>query len=397
MIQNIFNQEKEIFLNTYKRIPIEIAYGDGVHLIDKNGKSYLDFFAGLAVNALGYRHPKIVNTVIDQIQKFAHLSNYFITDVQVEFGELLLRYSGMNKLFLTNSGTEAIETAMKIIRKVKGSEKIIYSLSNGFHGRTYGALSITQRQNYRKNFEHFLPNIAQIIFNDVEDLRKKIDRNTAAVFVEFLQGEGGLHFVSKEFADTLSQLRAEYNFIVVSDSIQCGIGRTGKPFSHNYLDFNPDIITVAKSIGGGLPLGAVLVNERLQNCFEPGNHGTTFGGNPVSCAAGKVVLQEVFENGLMNNARVLGQYLNDELNELKNLFPSTIKEIRGKGLMIGIELFESGQKFVDKLLEKNVLINCTSTKVLRLLPPLIISKSDADFFLYKFHETLKEFKFKPDI
>ncbi|MBK7377648.1 MAG: acetylornithine/succinylornithine family transaminase [Ignavibacteriales bacterium] len=392
MIQNIFNKEKKIFLNTYKRIPIEIAYGEGVNLIDKNGKRYLDFFAGLAVNSLGYANPKIIGAITEQIQKFAHLSNYFITDVQVEFGELLLRYSGMNKLFLTNSGTEAIETAMKIIRKVKGSEKIIYSLSNGFHGRTYGALSITQRQNYRKKFGHFLPNISQIFFNDVDDLRNKIDKNTAAVFLEFLQGEGGIHFISKEFADTLSELRTEHNFIVVSDSIQCGIGRTGKPFSHNYLDFHPDIITVAKSIGGGLPLGAVLVNEDLQNCFEPGNHGTTFGGNPVSCAAGKVVLQEVFENGLMENARSLGQYLAEELNELKNLFPSTIKEIRGKGLMIGVELFEDGQKFVAKLLEKNILINCTNINVLRLLPPLIISKSDADFFLYNFHESLKEFK-----
>ncbi len=392
MIQNIFNKEKKIFLNTYKRIPIEIAYGEGVHLIDKNGKRYLDFFAGLAVNSLGYANPKIIGAITEQIQKFAHLSNYFISDVQVEFGELLLRYSGMNKLFLTNSGTEAIETAMKIIRKVKGSEKIIYSLSNGFHGRTYGALSITQRQSYRKNFEHFLPNISQIFFNDVDDLRKKIDKNTAAVFIEFLQGEGGIHFISKEFADTLSELRTKHNFIVVSDSIQCGIGRTGKPFSHNYLDFHPDIITVAKSIGGGLPLGAVLVNEGLQNCFEPGNHGTTFGGNPVSCAAGKVVLQEVFQNGLMENARSLGQYLANELQELKNLFPLAIKEIRGKGLMIGVELFENGQKFVSKLLEKNILINCTNTNVLRLLPPLIISKSDADFFFYNFHESLKEFK-----
>lgn len=392
MIQNIFNKEKKIFLNTYKRIPIEVAYGEGIHLIDKNGKRYLDFFAGLAVNSLGYANPKIIGAITEQIQKFAHLSNYFITDVQVEFGELLLRYSGMNKLFLTNSGTEAIETAMKIIRKVKGSEKIIYSLSNGFHGRTYGALSITQRQNYRKNFEHFLPNISQIYFNNVDDLRKKIDKNTAAVFIEFLQGEGGIHFISKEFADTLSELRTKHNFIVVSDSIQCGIGRTGKPFSHNYLDFHPDIITVAKSIGGGLPLGAVLVNEGLQNCFEPGNHGTTFGGNPVSCAAGKVVLQEVFQNGLMENARSLGQYLANELQELKNLFPLAIKEIRGKGLMIGVELFENGQKFVSKLLEKNILINCTNTNVLRLLPPLIISKSDADFFLYNFHESLKEFK-----
>lgn len=389
MIENIFEKEKKLFLSTYERLPIDIAYGEGVHLIDKNGKRYLDFFAGLAVNALGYSHPEIVKAVTEQIGKFAHLSNYIITDVQIEFAKLLLKYSGMQKVFLTNSGAEAIETTLKIIRKIKGREKIIFSLSNAFHGRTYGALSITHKQSYKKYFEPLLPNIAHIIFNDVQDLRSNVDEKTAAIFIEFLQGEGGIHLISKEFADSLNELRIKFNIIVVSDSIQCGIGRTGKPFSHDHLNFNPDIITVAKSIGGGLPLGAVLVNKELENCFEPGNHGSTFGGNPVSCSAGKVVLQEVFENGLMKNAEVLGQYFFDELAQLKKLFSHQIKEIRGKGFMIGIELFDNGQKVVNALLEKNVLINCTSENVLRILPPLIAGKSDIDFFLFKFHEVLK--------
>lgn len=389
MTENIFEKEKTIFLNTYNRLPVEIAYGEGVHLIDKNGKRYLDFFAGLAVNALGYSHPKIVKAVTEQIEKFAHLSNYFITNVQIEFAELLLKYSNMKRLFLTNSGTEAIETALKIIRKVKGSEKMVFSLSNSFHGRTYGALSLTPKNKYRNNFGPFLHNISQITFNNVQELQSKVDENTAAIFVEFLQGEGGIHLISQEFVDSLNELRNKFNFIVISDAIQCGIGRTGKAFSHNHFGFLPDIITVAKSVGGGLPLGAVLVNEELENCFKPGDHGTTFGGNPVSCAAGKVVLKEVFENGLMINAEVLGQYFIDELTELKEIFPNQIKEIRGKGFMIGVELFSDGKTFVDLMIDKNVLINSTSNNVLRILPPLIASKSDVDFFLYNFHQILK--------
>ena len=389
MASHLFEKEKQLFMPTYNRIPIEIDYGEGVHLFDKEGNRYLDFFSGLAVNALGYAHPKIVKAVTEQISKFGHLSNNYITEIQIEFAELLLKYSKMSKAFLTNSGTESIEGALKIIRKKCGPEKKIFSLTNSFHGRTYGAMTLTGREKYKKGFEPLLPNIFHIKFNDLNDLEQKIDSDAAAIFVEFIQGEGGINLVSDEFVSRLIELKKKYGFYIVADAIQCGIGRTGKPFSHNHFNIDPDIIVTAKAIGGGLPLGAFLTTKEFGNVLETGKHGTTFGGNPVSCAAGKVVLQEVFENGLMNTVAELGNYFLSQLIEIQNMFPKDIKEIRGKGFMIGIELFYDGSGIVNKMRERKVLINCTNQTVLRILPPLISTKSDIDFFLFTLHEILK--------
>jgi acetylornithine/N-succinyldiaminopimelate aminotransferase len=386
---NILNSEKELFLHTYNRLPVEILHGSGVHLFDKEGNRYLDFFAGLAVNALGYSHPKIVSAVCSQIQKFAHLSNNYITDIQMEFTRLLLKYSGMSKAFLTNSGTESVEGAIKLLRKHYGPDKKIFSLTGSFHGRTYGAVTLTGKEKYIKGFEPLLPGIDHIKFNDVNDLNTKVGDNTAAVFVEFLQGEGGINVVSGEFAGELVRLKNKFNFAIVSDEIQSGIGRTGKPFAADHYKIKPDIIVTAKAIGGGLPLGALLVAEKFEDTFTPGIHGTTFGGNPVCCAAGKVVLEEVFENGLMEKVDELGAYLNGQLQELKLMFPGDIKEIRGKGFMQGVELNYPGSDVVRKMRERRVLTNCTNNSVLRLLPPLIADKNDIDYFLYNFHEVLK--------
>jgi acetylornithine/N-succinyldiaminopimelate aminotransferase len=389
MEKSIIDMEKKLFLHTYNRLPIEISHGSGVHLFDREGNRYLDFFSGLAVNALGYSHPKIIQAVCTQIQKFAHLSNNYITNVQLEFTEILLRHSGMFKAFLTNSGTESVEGTIKIIRKHYGSEKKIYSLTGSFHGRTYGAVTLTGKEKYTKGFEPLLPGIEHINFNDVEDLQKKVDENTSAVFIEFIQGEGGINVVSEEFVNELLRLRDKYGFALVSDEIQTGVGRTGKPFACNCFDVEPDIIVSAKAIGGGLPLGAILVSAKFENVFTPGVHGTTFGGNPVCCAAGKVVLEEVFENGLVEKVNELGNYLSDQLNELKLMFPGDIKEIRGRGFMQGVEMKYPCSEIVKKMRDRMVLINCTNTTVLRLLPPLITQKNDIDFFLYNLHEVLK--------
>lgn len=390
MNTDLFIKEKEYFIHTYNRIPIDLAYGEGVHLIDKKGNRYLDFFSGLGVNALGYSHPLIVKAVSDQISKFGHLSNYFVTDIQVEFSEKLLKYSKMSKVFLSNSGTEAVEAAIKLIRKKFGPDKKIFSLSNAFHGRTYGALSLTANDNYRTPFLPLLPNIHQIAFNNIQDLTANIGINTAAVFVEFIQGEGGINMVSEEFVNELKNLRKKFDFILVSDCIQCGIGRTGKAFSHDYYDFEPDIILSAKAIGGGLPLGAMLVNNALSDEFAPGDHGTTFGGNPVSCAAGNVVLSEVFEHGLVHEVKMNGDYLIGQLLELKNMYPDHIKEVRGRGFMIGVDFYYECANIVTKLRDRKIFANCTNKTVLRLLPPLIMEKNDIDFFLYNLHESIKE-------
>lgn len=389
MEPSILNLEKEIFLHTYNRLPIDISHGSGVHLFDKEGNRYLDFFAGLAVNALGYAHPKIVSAVCSQIQKFAHLSNNYVTDIQMEFTALLLKYSRMSKAFLTNSGTESVEGAIKLIRKHYGPDKKIFSLAGSFHGRTYGAVTLTGKEKYINGFQPLLPGIDHVKFNDVSDLNRMIGENTAAVFIEFLQGEGGINVVSDEFAGELVRLKNKFDFAIVSDEIQSGIGRTGKPFAADHYNIQPDIIVAAKAIGGGLPLGALLVTGKFENTFTPGIHGTTFGGNPVCCAAGKVVLEEVFENGLMEKVYELGGYLNSQLQELKLKFPDDIKEVRGRGFMQGIELHYPGSDIVKKMRERRVLTNCTNNTVLRLLPPLIADKNDIDFFLYNFHEVLK--------
>ena len=390
MADNLFEREKKSFLHTYNRIPLEISRGEGVHLIDKNGNRYLDFFSGLGVNALGYAHPEIILAVTQQITRYSHLSNSFITNEQIELAEMLNEASGMSGVFFSNSGTEAIEGTIKLIRKFYGPDKKIFSLSDSFHGRTYGAMTLTNRAKYQKGFEPLLPNISKIIFNDIEGLQKNVNENTAALFLEFIQGEGGINPVSEEFVDRLKQLREKYGFAIVADEIQSGIGRTGKEFAYKHFEIEPDIVVVAKAIGGGLPLGGFLVNEKFSNTFQIGNHGTTFGGNPVCCAAGIVVLKELFKNGLMNEVAKLGEYFLNELKQLWELFPDKIKDVRGKGFMIGIELTFPGSSFVDKLRERKVLINSTNETVLRLLPPLISKKEHIDFFLYNFHEVLKE-------
>lgn len=392
MSKTLFEKENELFLQVYNRIPIDIDYGKGCYLFDKEGNKYLDFFTGLAVNALGYSHPKIIEAVTRQIQKFAHLSNNFITDIQITFAEKLLKYSGMDKIFLTNSGTEAVEGAIKIVRKNLGPDKKIISFSNGFHGRTYGAMSLTAKEKYRKGFEPLLPNTQLLPYNNTEELFKNIDENIAAIFLEFIQGEGGINEASCEFVRTIFELKSKYDFIVVSDCIQCGTGRTGKPYSHNHYNVEPDIIVTAKAIGGGLPLGAILMKDKLTKVFSKGVHGTTFGGNPVAVAAGLVVLEEVYENGLMEKVNEYGEYFKNKLIELKSKYSEKIIDVRGKGFMLGIELAFTGEKVVAELFKRKILSNCTNEKVIRILPPLIATKNEIDIYL----ENLDDILYKID-
>lgn len=389
-MHNIFEKEKELFLSTYKRIPIEIERGEGVYLYDKQGNKYLDFFSGLAVNALGYAHPDINEAINQQIEKFSHLSNFFITEPQIKFAEKILKYSGMSGIFLTNSGTEANEGVIKIIRKVKGKEKKIYTFTGSFHGRTYGALTLTASEKYQHGFEPLLQNIEYVKFNDSNDLLNKVDSNTAALFIEFIQGEGGIFLASEEFVKNIEMLRKKFSFLLVADEIQCGIGRTGKAFGYNHYNVKPDIVVVAKSAGGGLPLGAILVSVELKEILAAGDHGTTFGGNPVACAAGNIVLEKVFEGGLLTKVNENGNYVIDLLSELKEEFPKEIKEIRGKGYMVGIEHNYECTKLVKEFRSRGVLVNCTNKNVIRILPPLIADKEHIDFFISIYREILKE-------
>ena len=386
--KDLFEREKNSFLHTYKRTPIEIKKGEGVYLIDKNNNRYLDFMSGLGVNALGHTHPKVIEAVTNQINNFSHLSNYFITDVQTAFAEKLLQFSGMDKLFLSNSGTEAIEGSIKLIRMKFGPGKKIFSLTNSFHGRTYGSLSLTAREKHRKGFEPLLPNIGQINFDDINDLESKIDENTAAVFLEFLQGEGGVQPVSKEFVSRLFSLKEKFNFLVIADEIQSGVGRTGKNFAFQHYNVKPDIVVVAKAIGGGLPLGSFMVKDNLKDVLEFGKHGTTFGGNPVACAAGIAVFDFINENKIVQKVEKLGNYFFDELNKFRLKYPEFISKIRGKGFMIGIEMKMCEDEIVEQFRDKKILVNLTAENVILLLPPLITEQKHLDIFLNQFDKIL---------
>jgi predicted acetylornithine/succinylornithine family transaminase len=374
------DREAATFFHTYKRLPLEVERGEGVYLFTRDGKRYLDMFAGLAVNALGYAHPRIVEAIRSQASRYSHLSNYFLQETQIRLAELLTRLSGYPRVFFSNSGTEAIEGAIKIARKwgsTRGKTEIL-SLSNSFHGRTMGALSLMDRPKYRDGFGPFLEGCRLLPFNDPAALRKSVSPRTAAVILEFIQGEGGIRPVSAEFARTLAELQSESGFLLIADEIQSGAGRTGKFFAFQHYPVSPDVVTLAKPIGGGLPLGAILATGDVASVLEPGMHGTTFGGNPVACAAGVAVLEEIEEKNLTGRAAVLGERLKAGLNGLAKEFPVLIKEVRGFGLMAGAELDRSGDGITDAMREKCILINCTDTTVLRFLPPLIIEASHVD-------------------
>jgi len=383
-------KEENFFFRTYSRLPIEIDHGEGVYLYDIHGNKYLDMFAGLAVNALGYSHPRILQAIHDQCSKYIHLSNYYLQESQIRLAELLLQASNYSKVFFCNSGTEGIEGAIKIVRrwgKLNGKTKII-SFTNAYHGRTLGALSIMDREKYRAGFDPFLPDCTVINFNIISDLKKSIDESTAAVFLEYIQGEAGIIPADPLFIDELQALREKYKFLIVGDEIQSGLGRTGKFFAFEHYHIIPDIVIVAKSLGGGLPLGAILGNDKVADIFQPGTHGSTFGGNPVACAAGIVVLDELLNHGIMENAMTMGNILQAKLLKLHEEYPTIITGVRGKGLMLGVELSCDCTPIRLGLLEKKILVNCTGNNVLRLLPPLTITREHINEFTEQFNQVL---------
>jgi acetylornithine aminotransferase len=385
---NSFERESQFFFKTYKRLPLEIDRGEGCYLISKDGQRYLDLFGGRAVNALGYSNPKVIAAIHSQLDRYIHLSNYFVQDPQLQLAECLVKHSKYNRVFFCNSGTEANEGAIKICRKwSKGVRKRkIFGMTNGFNGRTMGALSLMDRSNYREGYEPFLPDFDQIEFNDVADLGRKVSAETAAVFLEFVQGEGGVVVASHEFVNKLFELRDKFGFLIVADEIQTGLGRTGKFFASEHYGVHPDIVTIAKPLGGGLPLGAVLGDENVEGVLGPGMHGTTFGGNPVACAAGVAVLQEVITGDIVKKVADLGTHIKSALQKMKSEFPNLIVDVRGLGLMLGVELNREGAPFVDKMRERKILINCTSKNVLRFLPPFILTKTEADRAIAALHE-----------
>lgn len=386
--------EQQLFFHNYARLPIAVTHGEGVWLISDTGTRYLDMISGIGVNALGYGDKRLLQAICDQATKLIHVSNLFMMRPQFELAEKLLALSGLSKVFFANSGTEAIEAAIKIARKRSSMagdnhKKEVLSLSNCFHGRTYGALSLTAKAKYSDGFEPLLPETGMIAFNDIEDLENKVSDRTAAVFIEVIQGEGGIHRISQPFIDRLKELRLKHNFLIVADEIQAGCGRTGTFFSYTQLDADPDLVCLAKPLGGGLPLSAVIGSEKVADVLTYGNHGTTFGGNPVACAAGLAMIAAIDEDRLMEHAGETGAYINSELHKMAARNPQ-ILEIRQYGLMIGITVDKEAKYYVEKALQKHVLINATSQNVIRLLPPLNISREEAQHCINALNEIFTE-------
>jgi len=376
------------FFPVYKRFKPVFVRGEGVWLFDSNGNKYLDLSSGIGVNALGHAHPHIVEKVKNQIEKLSHVSNLFYNLPQFELLEKLASLTKREAFFLSNSGAEAVEASIKLARKFfQGKKWKIVSMHNSFHGRTYGALSATGQKKYHEGFEPLVPGFTYVPFNNIEALEEAIDEETCAVILEPIQGEGGIYPADKEYLKKVREITKEKGILLILDEIQTGIGRTGYFLAEEFYEIQADVILLAKALGGGLPLGAVCTTKDIASVMTPGSHGTTMGGNLVACAAGIAVLDTIGNEKFLREVREKGTYLQGKLLDLRNETP-LIVDIRGRGLMWGIELKIKVRDFLEELIEKGVVALSAGENVLRLLPPLIIEKEEIDYGLSKIREVL---------
>ena len=381
-------------LPTYKRSSLVLTHGRGAYVFDLKGKKYLDFLGGIAVNALGHAHPRIVKTIRREAARAIHYSNLFHNEFQGPLARKLAAWSGLDRVFFANSGTEAIDGALKLARlcgrPANGSapaKSRVLAMTNSFHGRTFGALSVTATRKYREPFEPLVPGVEFVKFNDVADLEAKFDPTVCAVILETIQGEGGVYPVTKTFWDRARALASQHGALLIADEIQCGLGRTGRNFAYQQFSSQPDILVVAKPLAAGLPLGAIITNAAVSSRVSPGLHGTTFGGGPMICAVALEFLKIVEEEKLLPNVRARGEEVRAGLEKLKTKF-DFIKEIRGEGCMFGVEFSVEGGPFVTQALELGLMINCTHDFTIRLLPPLLLSRAQVREFLQLFEKVL---------
>jgi acetylornithine aminotransferase/acetylornithine/N-succinyldiaminopimelate aminotransferase len=388
---------EKFLLPTYKRQPLLFTRGRGPYVFDSNGKRYLDFLGGIAVNGLGHAHPNIVKVIRRESARAIHLSNLFHNEFQGPLAKKLVEISGMDRVFFSNSGTEAIEGALKLARlysrpadaplTASNPKHKILALEHSFHGRTFGAVSITATEKYRLPFAPLVPGVAFVKFNDVADLESKFDKNVCAIVLETIQGEGGIHPVSEAFWNRARALTSQHDALLIADEIQCGLGRTGRYFAYQKFSSKPDLVTIAKPLAAGLPLGAILASEAVAARVSPGVHGTTFGGGPMICAVALEFLKIMDKAKILSNAAARGSEIRKGIEKLAAKF-SFIKEVRGEGLMIGVELTVDGTPFVTEAMNRGLLINCTHEYTLRLLPAFIITAKQVKEFLGIFEEVL---------
>jgi acetylornithine/N-succinyldiaminopimelate aminotransferase len=378
----VMTAESKYYLPVFARYPLVLERGEGPYVWDIEGKKYLDFLAGIAVNILGHAHPKLVAAVAAQAGKLIHVSNLYYTAEQTKLAKTLVELTGLDRAFVCNSGAEANEGAIKLARKygkTLADDKVgIITAEHSFHGRTLATLTATGQPKYRKGYEPLPGGFSYVPFGDLAALEKAVSAKTCAVLLEPIQGEGGVNIPDPGYLKGARELCDKYGALLVLDEIQSGMGRTGKLLACQQVGVRPDVMTLAKGLGGGVPIGAILATEKVAHAFHAGDHGTTFGGNPLACAAANATLAVLVEEDLPANAAKIGKYMLDALNGLKAKYPALIAEVRGQGLIIGMKMTKPGKDMVDACMAAGALINCTAGDVLRFVPPLNIGKKHVD-------------------
>ncbi len=398
MIQNqdiLAENTRRHICSTYARYPLAVKSAKGCSLYDFEGNEYLDLLSGISVCNLGHSHPEIISAITRQAGKLIHVSNLFFQEEQVALAEQLTATCHLDRVFFCNSGAEANEGAIKLTRRFmqkfqKRNRFEIITLSGSFHGRTLATLTATGQDKIKDGFGPLPPGFRTIEFDDEHALDKAVTKNTAAIMVEIIQGEGGVKALSPVFIDRIVQACSQHDLLFIVDEVQTGMGRTGKFWAHQHYDLKPDIITSAKALGGGLPMGAVLCTEKVSQAFDPGSHGTTFGGSPLACAAALKTLEIMKRDNIISRADMLGRKSLALFEEIRKKHPARIREVRGKGLMLGIELTFPGKKIWQALLEKNFVLNLTQDTVLRLLPPLVIAWDQIESFAHALDKLLQD-------
>ena len=378
----IITKDNNAYLPVFKRYPIVLERGEGVYVYDTDGKKYLDFLGGIAVNVLGHNYKPLVEAIATQAGKLIHCSNLYYTEPQAKAAQKLVELSGLGRAFFANSGAEANEGAIKVARKfahaIDPNKSEIITAHQSFHGRTLATLTATGQPKYQVGFGPLPAGFSYVHYNDIDELARMINDKTCAVMLETIQGEGGVYPPKDDYLVKVRELCDKHKALLILDEIQAGIGRSGKFFAYENYGIKPDIVTLAKGLAGGVPIGAFITTEEVAQAMHPGDHGTTFGGNPLACAAANVVLQEVPQADFLRRVEETGEYFRAKLEKLREKFPQTVREVRGKGLILGMELKRPGADIVNACLAKGVIINCTVGNVLRFVPPLIVTREQVD-------------------
>ena len=378
----IIEETEKYYLPVFGRYPMVMELGQGCRVWDNEGNEYVDAFAGIAVNSLGYNHPVLVKAIREQASKLMHCSNLYYTEIQAKALRVVAEATGMDRIFFANCGAEGNEGAMKLARKYGVSKaptkyKII-SADESFHGRTFDTLAATGHDYYHVGYGPLSPGHVLVPYGDIKALEAQMDDDVCAVLLEPIQGEGGVHVPSDEYLQQVRALCDKHDALLIFDEVQTGVARTGKWFAYMHSGVKPDILTFAKGIGGGFPVAGFAVPERLAHVFKPGDHGGTFGGNPLACAAVYATLTTIKSEGLVDKVAEKGEYFKNELRKLQKKYPDKVTDVRGCGLMLGMEVAGEGKPIVESCLANNVIVNCTAGNVIRIVPPLIISKEEID-------------------